>query len=296
MLVEIAIADAYGQGFEFCDPSRGRVNDGANYVRNQSYAKLHPGMYTDDAQMSLAVAECLLDGSFTREDFAEAFVRSFRRDRRDGYARRFQAFLETTVDGTDFIARIQPNSERSGAAMRAGPVGLFADISQVLSVCETQARLTHDTPAGIAAAKGAALMVHHQAYGIGSVAELPDFLATHVPEVDWKTPFRDRTRHSGTEIARAALAGLLDSRSYRDLLTTIVDYGGDTDTVAAIAMAAASVSAEFADDLPDTLWENLENGTYGRDLLVGHDALLAERFALPAVAADHRWRAGISVG
>jgi ADP-ribosylglycohydrolase len=64
----------------------------------------------------------------------------------------------------------------------------------------------------------------------------------------------------------------------RDSLTGILDhcirYGGDVDTVAAVAMAAASGSGEVAQDLPRHLIEGLENGAYGREYLVELDGKL----------------------
>jgi hypothetical protein len=53
-----------------------------------------------------------------------------------------------------------------------------------------------------------------------------------------------------------------------------VAFSGDVDTVAAIALAAASASAEYQQDLPQELLAGLENGPFGRDYLVGIDRQL----------------------
>ncbi len=288
MLVEIAVADAYGAGFEYTAPGEVPPNDLSAYVQHPHHHLLRPGMLTDDTQMSLANAECLLAGTTTREAFAEAYVRCFKRDVRDGYARGFQAFLESVTDGADFLARIRPDSDKSGGAMRAGPMGLLPTLDAVLEVSARQARLTHDTPMGIASAQGAALMVHHQVRGLGPIAKLPAFLAAHVPGVDWLRPNRDRTGQKGEKIVRTALAVLLDARSLSDVLRLSVVFGGDTDTVAVIAMAAASVSRELPRDLPAVLVETLEDGPYGRSYLSGIDARLAVTFDAPIVAAGPR--------
>jgi ADP-ribosylglycohydrolase len=166
MLLEIAVADAYGAGFEFADPTPDRVNDASRHVQHPRHMTVRPGLFTDDTQMSDAVASCVLAGRTTREDFAEAFVTGFKRDWRDGYARGFQAFLESVTDGADFLGRIKPDSDKSGAAMRVGPIGLLGSVEEVLRVATLQARLTHDTPEGTGAAQGAALMVHHQVRGL----------------------------------------------------------------------------------------------------------------------------------
>ena len=59
-----------------------------------------------------------------------------------------------------------------------------------------------------------------------------------------------------------------------DILKKCIDFTGDVDTVAAIALGAASCSKDIVQDLPDGLVLNLENGTYGRDFLVGLDKKL----------------------
>ena len=60
--------------------------------------------------------------------------------------------------------------------------------------------------------------------------------------------------------------------------------GGDTDTLATIAMAAASLS-DLPNDLSPTLLAELEEGPRGAELLVPLDQQLAQRFGLPAVCA-----------
>jgi len=47
------------------------------------------------------------------------------------------------------------------------------------------------------------------------------------------------------------------------------------DSVAAIAMGLASLSAEYVSDIPATLVEGLEDGEYGRSYLQALDARLA---------------------
>jgi ADP-ribosylglycohydrolase len=288
MLLEIAIADAYGAGFEYAGPTDDRPNDASGYVQHPRHRGTQPGMFTDDTQCAGAIVECLLEGSITKPDFAAAIVRAFGRDPREGYARGFHALLHEVKDGAELLARIRPDSEKSGAAMRAGPIGLLDSVEEVLRIAADQARITHDTPGGIGAAQGAALMVHHQAYSLGAIETLPAFLAEHVPTVEWMHPNRRRTGSKGEEIARTALAVLLDSRSLRDVLLRSVAIGGDTDTVAVIAMAAASVSPAFERDLPQALIDTLEDGPFGRTYLARLDERLSAVFDLPILAAGPR--------
>ncbi|MBK1661152.1 ADP-ribosylglycohydrolase family protein [Paracraurococcus ruber] len=285
MLLEIAIADAYGAGFEYAPPGPDRPNDASRYVPHTRHSGKHPGDYTDDTQCSIAVAECLLAGATSALGFAAGILGAFRRDPRLGYAVGFRQVLGAATDGADLIARLRPTSDKSGAAMRAGPVGLLGSAGAVLAMAAAQARITHDSPGGTGAAQGAALMVHHRLRGLGPVAELPDYLAAQVPAVDWRRPHRRHAGPKGEEIARAALGVLLDARSLAEVLVLTVARGGDTDTVAAIAMAAAAVSPGFARDLPPALVAGLEDGPYGRSFLAALDRRLAEAFDAPAVAA-----------
>jgi ADP-ribosyl-[dinitrogen reductase] hydrolase len=273
MLFEVAIADAYGCGFEFCPPDAQRRNTLEGYVPNTAYTALQPGRYSDDTQMSLAVAETLLGGDVTPYGFASSFVRAYQRDPRPGYGKAFHAFLKTVSDVDDFLARINPQSERSGAAMRAGPVGLLGQVDEVLEVARVQARVTHDTVVGVGAAQAAALMVHHQLHGLGPLSDLYGFLDRHVPSIDWRQSL-DPTDKRGDAIVRMALHALVGAQSRADLLLRAVGLGGDTDTVAAIAMAAGSQSTELAHDIPLALVEGLENATYGRDHLRAVDVQL----------------------
>ncbi len=53
-------------------------------------------------------------------------------------------------------------------------------------------------------------------------------------------------------------------------------FGGDVDTVATIAMAAASCSDEYEKDIPNALIAGLENGRYGRNYIEKLDVGLAK--------------------
>jgi hypothetical protein len=62
------------------------------------------------------------------------------------------------------------------------------------------------------------------------------------------------------------------------LLKTCIEFTGDVDTVAAIALAAGSCSTEIVQDLPAHLFETLESGPYGRDYIQRLDTQLMAKF------------------
>jgi ADP-ribosylglycohydrolase len=55
------------------------------------------------------------------------------------------------------------------------------------------------------------------------------------------------------------------------LLQSCIKLGGDTDTVASIALGAAACCQEIEPDLPPALVAGLENGPFGRDYLENLD-------------------------
>jgi len=285
LLLRIAQGDAYGAGFEYVQRS-----NQAHWAQHQldRYVR-HPthnccGVYTDDAQMSIAVAEVLLgDPPFTRGMFADAFVRCFKRDQRDGYARGFQAFLESIRSGEEFLGRIRPHSDKNGAAMRAVPIGVLPTTDEVLAVAALQAKLTHDTPDGIFSAQAVALMSHFALWRQDPMSALPDFMWSHLPGTDLRGRWQGEVRSGrGMSVAMATTRAVADlvthAQSTADVLRRAIDFGGDTDSVAAIAVGI--VSSRFRDALPEFLERDLEPGSaYGVAFLHDLGHRLMERYA-----------------
>ncbi len=277
MLLELAIGDAYGAGFEYASVYLIRqFNDLSHYVHHPRHKAIRPGMYTDDTQMSIAVAEAIISGErWTSRMLADKFVECFKRDQRTGYASGFYGFLLDVQDGTDFLERIRPNSDKSGAAMRAGPVGVYPTPEEVIKRCRIQAAITHNTPDGINAACAAALMTHYFLYRHGPKAELADFIHRYVPG-DWPISWEGKVKSKGWMSVRAAITAVMRNDSMSTLLQDCIAFTGDVDTVATIALAAASGSDEVKQDLPQHLIDMLENGPYGRDYLIALDRKLLQ--------------------
>ena len=290
MLLEIAIGDAYGAGFEFVSRDFVYANNNLQYVTHPNISSanldlfrmgeevIHPremhGRYTDDTQMSIAIAEVIAKGSsWTKEVLAESFVDSFKRDQRTGYAGGFYEFLCNIKDGQDFLEHIRPNSDKSGSAMRAAPIGLFPTVNEVVKRCTLQASITHNTPDGIAAANAAALMVHYFVYDKGPKLQLGNFIKTYVSG-DWDKPWSGFVSVKGIECVRAAITAVVESDTLSEVLKRCISFGGDVDTVAAIAMGPASCCKYIEQNIPDNLVNGLENGPYGREYIIDLDKKL----------------------
>ncbi|MFC0107308.1 ADP-ribosylglycohydrolase family protein [Kibdelosporangium aridum] len=280
MLVELAVGDAYGAGFEYAPAGFVAArNDLSGYVQHGKHLGIKPGQYTDDTQMTIAVAEALVSGEdWTPRNLASRFVEAFKRDPREGYAGRFYQFLQDVQDGADFLALIRPDSEKSGAAMRAGPVGLLPTVADVMHHSAVQARVTHDTPEGVEAAQAAALAVHYCHYELGPVASVGKWIDGQVSRGGWGRVWRGKVGSKGRMSVTAALTALAGNTSMSDLLRACVAFTGDVDTVATVALAAASRSAEYTQDLPVSFMDGLENGQFGRKFLDDLDVQLLRRF------------------
>lgn len=274
MLLELAIGDAYGAGFEYASQELvERYNDLSGYVQHPRY-QLKPGCYTDDTQMSIAIAETIISQEpWTPEVLATRFVETFKRDQREGYASRFYQFLLRVQDGREFLEAINWTSDKSGAAMRAAPMGVFPTVEKVLEAATIQAAITHNTPDGVNAARAAALMSHYFIYKLGLKRELGTFLENHVVG-EWSKPWQGVVKSKGWMSVRAAITAVMRNDSLSELLKDCIAFTGDVDTVAAIALAAASCSEEITQDLPEHLIAGLENNPYGKDYIIALDRKL----------------------
>ena len=277
MLFESAIGDAYGFGFEYADENL-PLNDLSRYVRHPTYgASLRPGQYTDDTQMSIAIAEALVEGiPWTKLALARKFVEVFKRDPREGYAKGFQKILEESKTGVDLLSKLDPNSDKSGAAMRAGPLGHVQDTQSLIAMAEIQASITHDTPDGRAAAVAAALMTHYFLYEDSPKSRLGLYLNSHLEGRDWNEPWVGRVKARGWMSVRGAVTAIRTYDSLSSILRACVAYSGDTDTVSAIALSAASCCPAIIQDLPLVLIEGLEGAPYGGPYLKQLDQRLLD--------------------
>ena len=286
MLLETAIGDAYGAAFEFGDPYFARCcNQVSGYM-----TRSRRGRYTDDTQMSIAIAEVMVEGlAWTKENLADRFVQAFKRDPRLGYARGFQAFLAGVRNGREFLDKILPHSDRSGSAMRAGAIGVLPSLPEVMERSAVQASLTHDTVDGVAAAQAASLMTHYFVYDLGDKADLGGFLEAYVPG-DWSRPWAGYVDIKGRDCVHAAVTAVMRHDCLTAVLWQCVAFGGDVDTVAAIAMGPASCSRQVEQDLPQRLIDDLENETYGRDYLIELDRKLLGLISSKGVADEDQLR------
>lgn len=273
MLKEIAIADAYGSGFEFS--SKEKINIHNNLKKYSSHdLYLMAAKYTDDTQMSIAIAELIIANSdWSNASIASKFVECFKRDPRLGYSKGFYKILNTVDSGSELISMLKNDSDRNGAAMRSVPLGTIQDKNELLWKAKAQAMVTHNTEIGIRSSCAVALAAHFGLYSHGKLSELENFLEAESLS-GWNYQWCGEVSVKAFDTVSAAFSALLSCRNIHDLLIQCINLGGDTDSVAAIAVGLATCFDEYEKSLPVHLVAALDEPTYGLEYLEFLDSKL----------------------
>lgn len=233
--------------------------------------------WTDDTQMSLDIAESLVEkGALDADDLARRFAAGYRWSR--GYGPGAAKLLERIARGADWQhanRSIYPEgSFGNGGAMRAPVVGIFyADrLDELAAAARLSASITHAHPLGM---EGAVLIAFATALaargerplgvlrGAAARCALDPFTTRLQTAMSWlqspdPPPAKDVSRHLGNGIAAgesvvtAVYIALrfLEGR-FDDMLDFVVACRGDVDTIGAMAGAvwgAANGSTRLPQD------------------------------------------------
>jgi len=311
MLVEMAIGDAYGACFECTSNDFVARNNDLNYEIHPRVLRRYPadkqptlvpaGCYTDDTQMSIGIVEMMLDKTFDwhdKEAMADVFLKCFKQDERRGYTPYLFLTLMNSKSGKELLSKLNGDSDKSGAFMRAAPIGLYSDLDEVKEKAVLQAIVTHDSWVGRNSAIGAAMMAHYFYHDLGPkngmiqwlkdnhfkhtlFAEKPFLVPSDTnPEGVEVKPWKQdkRVRVHGWDCFEAAVYVINECETMSEVLHLCVALGGDSDTVAAVAAAVASCSKEIDQDIPSQLIEGFEDGPFGHKFLAELDIQLKEAF------------------
>ena len=282
MLLYIGIADAYAAGAEYLKFPRDEklleeILKFEKYHQHPVHADLKPGQYTDDTEMSIANAKVLLGQDRLELDFADAYVAEFiLGNKRKGYAKGFQAFLESVKDGVEFATKIRNDSKKNGACMRAAVLGVLPSVQHVFKIAKRQAQLTHDTPEGIFSAQAVALMSHFALYTSWDFFQIIDTTDVMLKEFEqfryvffhaWDSSPVIGSSEASVAITtiQAVITLLLGNNSLMSMMKTLLTWGGDTDSVAAVAWGIASCRYQN-EVLPQFLYNGIENPRYLKDI------------------------------
>ncbi|MBB6429312.1 ADP-ribosylglycohydrolase family protein [Algisphaera agarilytica] len=253
-LVGHAVGDATGAPVEGLDARLiySQFGRAIEYVANPPVETL---CYTDDTQMSIGVAEVLVEFGHIDEDaLATTFGNNYDPDR--GYGQGARRLLHAIRDGEDwreFARTLFPGgSYGNGAAMRVAPVALrFADDPErMMQEASASARATHTHEIAIDSAR---LMAAAVRYALRATSLDPQAFLEHLrdlattDEFQWqlntacKLPLEDSYVMFGTgleahrSVTTALMCFAMNPESYPDTIATAIGRGGDTDTIAAMA-------------------------------------------------------------
>lgn len=167
-LLGLAIGDALGHPVEFLKSREIRAKYGPQGITGFQPTGRHPaGTYTDDTQMTLALAEALLAaGDADEETLMSEVARQFVRWERSPENNRAPGM--TCMGACDKLARGVPwqkagenHSKGCGTAMRSAPVGLLyhGDVQKIVEVGSSTSLITHGHPCATAGSVATAYLV-----------------------------------------------------------------------------------------------------------------------------------------
>ncbi len=306
MLLGIAIGDAYGAGYEFIEKNGLVLRDEFDFTKYKSHPnpghKHKAGMYTDDTQMTIAICELMLSGKeFNSDHLADHFVDCYKRDPIVGYSSKFQDFLDSVKSGEEFLEKMNPNSIRNGAAMRSVPFGMIYDVGEMIKYATINAKLTHDTPSAIASSITVSLLSHLNYNDKESYINIFDYVLPYLKDFTEFNSYIEQvsklTKSSDISIllnekdsklgvpcnamktTGAVMFILNNYHNSSDILKESVLLGGDTDSVASIALGIHSINNSL-EDLPEFCVRDLTNHKYGKDYLIRLGEKLEKKLSL----------------
>ncbi len=299
MLFEIGLGDAYGRAFEFNDVEFIKThNKGMVFaVRPDEDLDLY-SRYTDDTQMSIAIAEALLqDSIWDTRSVALRFMEAFERDPHTGYSKRMYKALTESIKftgkrrvdkflkmcDTDYVV----NS--NGTVMRSVPMGVLPTEGQVIRMTQIQSAVTHSSTEASYCAQIIALTAHylwHRKYAILSVDDYVIYMESQGMVGVLQLCVEAFKSHSGPIpcdaklTTGAVLFGLWQFNNMTDMLKWSVSLGGDVDSVASVILGLASLKDDVEMNIPVIMRTTLElqNDRYGRKYLKLLDKELEDKF------------------
>ena len=292
VLLGTAVADALGVPFEKMELTRKELMewDGKSYLGSLHH-KLLPGQYSDDTQMSLMVAESLIENKgFNPDDLSARYVHWITSGIARGFGRTTLAALQKIASGTHWSESGVVGSYGNGTAMRAAPFGIFFrnDLQALKAIVKIDSKMTHDSNEAEAGALAIAIASF---MAINSDTEnLAVRVAEHLPNSKIKSLLSSmesmlripvspaqvlQTLGTKADVRETVPSALYCFSKFGDANSAIlaaIRAGGDTDTTAAIVGALFGATNNL-DSIPDHILMNVEN----RDRLVELDSQLFNR-------------------
>ncbi|MBT4511130.1 MAG: ADP-ribosylglycohydrolase family protein [Chloroflexi bacterium] len=280
----LAIGDALGWPTEFIRLEQIKSQYGEHGIEDLP----DPALYTDDTQMSLAVAEALIESGKDDLDTVMASIRKYfilwyhspENNRAPGPT--CLRGVENLEAGTGWRNSGNSDSKGCGSAMRVAPIGfLYQDQPEKLrQVAKASGICTHGHPTAIAASIGAAYLVkaaldgmdpEHMIEGLlgftSGISEEWEAAIGKVQEcLDWEEE-EDALRYLGEgwvgeeAVALALYCFLRSPEDYSNVVLRAANTNGDSDSIACIA---GSISGAYlgANAIPRDWKDRIEKKEY----------------------------------
>ena len=196
--------------------------------------------FTDDTVLTIAVADCLLNG----KNYVSAYKEYGKKYPRAGYGESFELWI--------FSQLTEPyNSWGNGSAMRVSPVGFaLENLEEVLEEAEKSAQVTHNHPEGIkgAQATASAIFLARKNKNKREIKEYVESqfgynLSRSLDEIRPNYRFDVSCQGSVPE----AIIAFLESENFEDAIRKAILIGGDSDTIACIA---GGIAQAFYKEVP----------------------------------------------
>ncbi|MFM7292977.1 MAG: ADP-ribosylglycohydrolase family protein [Planctomycetia bacterium] len=310
-LVGSAVGDALGAPFEFERPGLYKatypspVLGGIGEMRGGGSFGWKPAEFTDDTQMSLALAESLVaKNGFDADDLWQRW-RTWAATARDVGVQTRMALAETThVGAAERVHQRRGQSAGNGSVMRNTPVALWAaeqSLESLVELAGRQASLTHHDPHNAYGAAIHAAMIHAGIHGNDAFSAIDAVLDVLPAEArEWWTPLLaanwqpDTSKNNGTvwDCLAEAVWAVRTAATFEEAIVNAVDLGRDADTVACVAGGIAG--ARWGVQSIPSRWTTYLNGTVsGPNGETAYDYASLQSLALrllgkpAAVAIDH---------
>lgn len=203
------------------------------------------GRFTDDSVLTLAVAEAIIVHRRTGEPLEQLVIKQMQEKHRAFVSRGFGASFGFWACHDE----PQPyGSYGNGAAMRVSPCAWLSEsYEQAMDYAEIVTNVTHNHPDSI---WGARVVVT----AICMLRELKDKNETAKKLREWYGLDLNEVKNSEFQInckqaVSLAFKAFMESESFNETIHRAVNYGGDTDTLAAIAGSIAEAYYPIDADL-----------------------------------------------
>ena len=245
----LAVGDALGTTLEFSArdsrPWHTEMTGGGPF-------RLPPGVWTDDTQMALALADSLVSvGGLDEHDLMTRFVRWWRHGEYSPTGRCFDignttmtALARFERTGNPIAGDPDPHAAGNGSLMRLSPVAIFhrQEPEKAVEAARRQSATTHAAPECLEACAFFAGLLVRAIHGeprdsVLAPSQWPDGGAVgEIAAGGWRSKRRDQIRSSGYVIhsLEAALWAVGNADSFEEAVVTAVNLGEDADTVGAI--------------------------------------------------------------